>query len=149
MSRPRPLWLAPRSVALLACACAALLALGASAQARRKDRTPPRFAGLKSAVTCIPGPIAQGRTSSYHLSWEAASDDVTPPGRIVYDIYQASAPGGEKFSRPTYRTAPGARSFSTPQLPVQASFYFVVRARDQARNEDKNRVERRGENLCL
>jgi hypothetical protein len=128
---------------------AVLLALGAPAQARRKDHTPPKFAGLKSAVTCIPGPVGAGRTSSYHLAWEAASDDATPSRKIVYEIYQATSPGGENFKRPTYTSARGATSFATPKLPSEQSFYFVVRARDRAGNEDSNKLERLGENLCL
>jgi hypothetical protein len=136
-------------LAALTLACAALLLLGAPAQARRKDRLPPKFAGLKSAVTCIPGPIGPGRTSSYHLSWEPASDDVTPSSKIVYEVYQASAPGREDFSKPTYKTAPGASAFSTPPLSSEGAFYFVVRARDRARKEDSNKVERLGENLCV
>ena len=135
---------------LLGLACAALLVAGTPAQAHRKDRTPPRFAGLKSAVTCIPGPTGgSGRTSSYHLAWEPASDDVTPASKIVYEVYQATSAGGENFSRPTYRTAAGAKSFSTPQLATDKTFYFVVRARDQAGNEDSNKVERQGQNLCV
>ena len=128
---------------------AVFLVVVAPAQARRKDNTPPTFAGLKSAITCIPGPIGEGRTSSYHLSWEAATDDFTPSNRIIYNVYQATTAGGEDFSQPTYTTAPGATSFDTPQLPSTKSFYFVVRARDQAGNEDSNKVERQGQNLCV
>jgi hypothetical protein len=40
-------------------------------------------------------------------------------------------------------------AFTTPEsLPLDHT-YFVVRARDQAGNEDHNTVEREGENLCL
>jgi hypothetical protein len=113
-----------------------------------KDRIPPKFAGLKSATTCIPGPIGGGRTTSYHLGWDPATDDVTPSSEIVYDIYQATTPGGEDFSTPTYTTSAGATTFDSPPLPTDESFYFVVRARDQAGNRDSNTVERQGENLC-
>lgn len=113
------------------------------------DHSPPKFAGLKSATTCVPGPIGGGRTTSYHLAWDPASDDVTPPSEIVYDVYQATSPGGEDFSVPTYTTPPGATSFDTPQLQTDKYFYFVVRARDQAGNEDSNTVERQGQNLCV
>ena len=58
----------------------------------------PVFAGLEQATTCIPGPIGKGRSSSYRLSWKSASDNVTPAGAIVYDIYQATKSGGEDFS---------------------------------------------------
>jgi len=113
------------------------------------DSTPPTFAGLKSATTCIPGPVGGGRTTSYHLSWDPATDDVTPSSKIVYDVYQATTPGGEDFSAPTYTTAAGATSFDTPPLPTDEQFYFVVRARDEAGNRDSNKVERAGENLCV
>jgi hypothetical protein len=128
---------------------AAILVVVSPAQARRKDTTPPAFAGLKSATTCIPGPIGEGRTGSYHLTWEAATDNVTPSSKIVYNIYQATTAGGEDFSHPTYTAAPGATSFDTPQLSSVKTFYFVVRARDQAGNEDSNKVEREGQNLCV
>jgi len=128
---------------------AVLLVVGGPAQARRRDQIPPTFAGLKSATTCLGGPIGEGRTSSYHLSWEAAKDNVTPSSKIVYNVYQATTAGGEDFSHPTYTTAAGVTSFDTAQLSSAKTFYFVVRARDQAGNEDQNKVEREGQNLCV
>jgi hypothetical protein len=112
------------------------------------DRTPPAFAGLRSATTCIPGPI-DGRSASYRLSWDAATDDVTPSKMIVYDIYQATESGGEDFSSQTYTVRHGATSFTTPSLPANQTFYFVVRAQDRAGNRDPNTVEREGVNLCV
>ncbi|MEP6978475.1 MAG: CARDB domain-containing protein [Thermoleophilia bacterium] len=116
---------------------------------RLSDRTPPLFAGLAKATTCIPGPAGGGRSTAYHLSWNPASDNATPASEIVYDIYLASAPGGEEFSRPTYNATAGATSFNTQQLPDNEAHYFVVRARDRAGNRETNKVERLGENLCL
>ena len=113
------------------------------------DRTPPVFAGLKAATTCIPGPTVPGRSTTYHLSWDPAIDDVTPASEIVYDVYQATSPGGEDFRLPTYSTAAGATSFTTPQLSGDETFYFVVRATDRAGNRDTNQIERRGVNLCV
>lgn len=114
------------------------------------DRTPPVFAGLASAVTCLPGPSGgPTRLSSYRLTWSGATDDVTPPGALVYDVYVANVPGGENFAAPTYTTAAGATAFSTPPLPDDRAYYFVVRARDRAGNEDRGTAERRGTNLCL
>jgi DNA-binding beta-propeller fold protein YncE len=113
------------------------------------DRTPPTFAGLESATTCIPGPIGGGTSSTYHLGWDPASDNVTPSSEIVYDVYHATKPGGEDFSTPTYTTPAGATSFTTPPLPADKTHYFVVRARDQAGNRDSNAVERAGQNLCV
>jgi hypothetical protein len=114
------------------------------------DRTPPTFAGLQRATTCIPGPVGGGtRSSPYSLRWVAATDDVTPSSAIVYDIYQANAAGRENFAVPTYTTQPGATTFLTPLLPDDNTYYFVVRARDEAGNRDTNDVERLAANLCL
>ena len=119
-----------------------------AAGAKRRDHTPPTFAGLKSATTCVPGPIGGG-TTSYTLRWDAATDAVSPSNTIVYLVYQANAPGAEDFSMPTYTTAPGVTSFATPPLPADKPVYFVVRARDRAGNIDSNTVERDGQNLCV
>ena len=117
---------------------------------RVADRRPPRFAGLERASTCIPGPAGGPlRESRYTLQWEPAADDATPASEIVYDIYQATVPGGEDMSAPTYTSPPGATSFTTPPLPDDVSYYFVVRARDTAGNRDANRIERLGMNLCV
>src|SRR5438105_4667204 len=40
------------------------------------DLSPPKFAGLTAATTCIPGPVGgRVRDSSYYLKWPAASED--------------------------------------------------------------------------
>lgn len=131
--------------ALLLAVIAALLVVSSPTQAMRKPRI--KFAGLKWATTCIPGPVKEGETSSYHLEWEAAKAK-TSRRKIVYAVYQATTPGGENYSQPTYTTAPGVTSFDTPQLPVEGTYYFVVRARDRMGNEDSNTVEREGQDLC-
>ena len=141
--------IAHRTVAfVVALTVAGALAAGAAGRVAGRDTKPPRFDGLASATTCIPGPIGGSKTSSYHLTWAAASDNRTPTARILYDVYQAGTAGGENFSSPTYTTR-GATSFDTPQLPFGERFYFVVRARDRTGNEDGNRVEREGVNLCV
>jgi hypothetical protein len=134
--------------ALAVLALTASLTAGAFAQVPSPDRTPPTFAGLKSATTCIAGPIG-GQTARYQLSWDPATDDVTPSRKIIYDIYQAKEPGGEDFSSATYTSHRGATNFTTPPLPAAEPVYFVVRARDRAGNRDANQVERQGVNLCV
>jgi hypothetical protein len=104
--------------------------------------TPPSFEGLQGAFAC--SPIA--RPWPFKLTWKAATDNVTPSSRIVYDIFLSHTRGGEDFSHPTWTTAPGVTSFETP--PLNEPSYFVVRARDQAGNEDQNTVERVGEDPC-
>jgi hypothetical protein len=125
-----------------------VLAAGALSRVAGHDRTPPTFAGLKSATTCIPGPTG-GQNASYQLSWDAATDNVTPSKKIVYDIFQATKSGGENFSSPTYTTRRGATTSTPPPLPADKDFYFVVRARDHAGIRDSNQVEREGVNICV
>src|SRR5438876_11756278 len=114
----RPVRLAAAVGLMLLLVTAASLVSGAPAEARRSDNIPPTFAGLKSATTCIPGPVGGGRTTSYNLSWDPATDNITPSRRIVYDVYQAEMSGAEDFSTPTYTTPAGATSFTTPPLPA-------------------------------
>ena len=103
----------------------------------------PAFAGLRRASTvCAGGGPGSAQTASFRLSWSAATDRGTASPRIVYEVFASHAPGGEDFSTPMWTTAPGATSFTTPALPV-GSYYFVVRARDRAHHEDRNRVERK------
>ncbi|HZU60010.1 MAG TPA: hypothetical protein VE983_03550, partial [Solirubrobacteraceae bacterium] len=121
-----------------------------AAQPPGGDATPPVFAGLESAVGCDGGPVGSHRpTISYHLTWKAAHDEVTPRSQIVYDIFMSNSPGGESFSSPTWTSRPGAKSFTTPRMSAAETFYFVVRARDRAGNEDQNRVERQGVDPCV
>ena len=134
---------------LIPVALVALLLGATDAQAHRTRPRGPIFGGLKSATTCTPGPVKPNQTSSYHLEWQAAKDRMSPSRRIVYEVYLATAPGEENFSTPTYTTSPGATSFDTPQLPIEDTFYFVVRARDRRGQEDSNTVEREGQDLCV
>lgn len=113
------------------------------------DHTPPGFAGLERAFACTPGPQRPGQTTPYTLTWQAARDAVAPARRIAYDVYYATTPGAEDFSRPTWATMPGATSFRTPGLPSHGEAYFVVRARDAAGNEDANTREQKGRDPCV
>jgi hypothetical protein len=110
--------------------------------------TPPTFAGLQSAFACTPGPQSPGQTTPFTLNWQAATDAVTPSSEIVYDVYVATTPGGESFSKPTWTTPAGVTTYQTPGLASHGDFYFVVRARDQAGNEDHNTVEVHGVDPC-
>jgi hypothetical protein len=112
------------------------------------DRTAPSFAGLQHAFACTPGAQRPGQTTPFTLSWQAASDDVTPSSQIVYDVYMATTPGGEGFSTPTWTTPPGVVGYRTPGLASHGTFYFVVRARDGAGNQAHNTIEQHGVDPC-
>ena len=61
---------------------------------------------------------------TYTLSWDSATDKVTPSTQIVYGIYQAPKSGGEDFSSPTYTVRHGVTSFTTPvdkKTPIWSS----------------------------
>jgi hypothetical protein len=113
------------------------------------DTRPPTFAGLESAVACTPGAQRPGETTPFTLTWKPATDPHTSSSAIVYQVYESTTAGGEDYAQPTWTTAPGATTFRTPGLPSHGSFYFVVRARDRAGNEDQNAVERHGVDPCL
>jgi hypothetical protein len=113
------------------------------------DLVPPEFAGLEHAFACTPGPQRPGQTTPYTLSWQPATDNVTATAAIVYDIYYATTPGAEDFTRPTWTTPPGVTTFRTPGLPAHGDAYFVVRARDTAGNQDTNTHEQKGLDPCL
>jgi hypothetical protein len=96
------------------------------------DSTAPSFAGATSAT---PSPNA------VTVAWNAGSDNLTPTARLTYLIYQASSAGGQSFAQPTATSAPGATSFSVGKLATRTTYYFVVRARDEAGNLDSNTIE--------
>ena len=115
------------------------------------DRTPPSLRRLRVCGDLHPRPFRRSHAAEQlpaHLvsgrRLRHAAD------ALEYDVDVANAPGGEDFSAPTYKDHRcGRDGILTPQLPDDRAYYFVVRARDQAGNEDRGTVERRGTNLCL
>jgi chitodextrinase len=97
------------------------------------DTTPPSFGGAKSA--------APSGLTSMTVSWSPATDNVTPSDQIVYDVYESARSGHENFATPTVTSAPGASRVDVGGLLPATIYYFVVRARDRAGNEDTNTVE--------
>lgn len=104
------------------------------------DVTPPTFAGLATASATTDQTI--------DLSWTAATDDYAPADQILYDIYLSSAPGGETYLSPSFTTTPGATSFTVTGLSPSTPSYVVVRARDQAGNQEHNTVEKSATTLA-
>lgn len=98
------------------------------------DGTPPVFAGV-TGIKNVTG-------SSVELEWAAATDDKSPASAIVYDVYQATSPGGQNYANaPAASSAAGATSVVVTGLSPRTHYYFVVRARDQAGNRDSNTVD--------
>lgn len=89
----------------------------------------PCFAGLTGVTK-----VSRGRVK---LTWTAGFDPVYR-SEPVYDVYQATEPGGETMGKPTVTTAKGATSIEL-DVPV-AKLYWLVRART-AGGTDDNAVE--------
>jgi len=141
--------LAPRTIARFRFHVAPGNAGGSAGPGPPAPADRPTFAGLVSATTCNSfAPEVLPRPSGYILTWQAATDPVTASSAIVYDIYVATAPGGENYAQPSWTTQPGVTSFTTPALGLSGPIYFVVRARNAAGNEDGNTVERQGVSQC-
>jgi hypothetical protein len=107
-----------------------------SPEADAPAASPPTFAGVTSASP------ASG--TSLQITWDHASDAVTPVSEIVYDVYVATAPGGESFAAPTVSSPPGATSVLVSGLTAGKTYYVVVRARNLGKVDDANVVEATG-----
>jgi len=105
------------------------------------DTTPPVFGGAKGLIYITPTTPNIG-ASDYYLTWEAATDNVTPQDSIVYIIY-SSAASSEVFNLNNILavTAAGLTSYevTAPVNPTSPT-YFGVRASDEAGNIDSNTV---------
>jgi hypothetical protein len=94
----------------------------------------PTFDGLKRA---------SGDGNTVRLFWLPASDNVTHPENIVYDVYSSLVQHREDFTKPPRATsAPGAASIAIPEVNAATRYFYVVRARDVAGNRDINNVEK-------
>lgn len=75
------------------------------------------------------------------LSWNPATDNVTPQGMIQYLIYRATTSGGQDFNSPTYTPPAGATSSTATGLAPETTYYFVVRAKDERGNTENNSIQ--------
>ena len=73
-------------------------------------------------------------TSQIDLTWAASSDNISPTGNIIYEICRATTPGGCATFSATHTTAAGATTFSSTGLNAGTTYFFVIRARDEATN---------------
>ncbi|HEY5146173.1 MAG TPA: hypothetical protein VII82_05375, partial [Polyangiaceae bacterium] len=96
------------------------------------DMTPPAFGGCTAATTL--------QAITIGLAWNAATDDVSTPDNLAYDVFLSTTTGKFDFTHP-FATATGMESLAIPALMTSTTYYFVCRARDEAGNEDDNTVE--------
>ncbi len=97
---------------------------------------PPTFAGAKS--------VDPASDSSLQVSWDPAKDDVTATEDIIYRVYVGTSKGGENFGAPQVETPPGATSAVVANLQPSKDYFVVVRAVNQAGDEDQNTSEIKG-----
>ncbi len=98
------------------------------------DTTAPTFGGATGATAASPSQVT--------VTWNAASDNVSAPATIRYDLYLAATSGGQNFgAAPQATSPPGATSHQLQGLTPTVTYYIVVRARDQAGNRDANTVQ--------
>lgn len=93
----------------------------------------PQFNGLESITDVTSGSMV--------LHWSPATDDTTPQGLMQYLIYLSLTPGGEDLSTPSFTSDPGQTSFTVTGLSPNTTYYFIVRAMDQAMLTDSNTRE--------
>jgi hypothetical protein len=96
------------------------------------DVTPPVFAGCSAATTL--------QSITVGLAWNAATDDVSSPADMTYDIFLSTTSGKFDLTKP-YATVNGTDTVVIPALMTATTYYFVCRAKDEAGNEDDNTVE--------
>jgi hypothetical protein len=96
------------------------------------DVTPPAFGGCTAATTM--------QAITIGITWNAATDDVSAPAHMTYDIFESTSAGTFDFTKP-FATVNGANTVVIPALMTSTTYYFVCRAKDEAGNEDDNTAE--------
>jgi Big-like domain-containing protein len=98
------------------------------------DNTPPMFGGV---VTATAGAL----TGTIVVSWAPGSDDFTTPSNLQYLVCKSitTTVCGSSFT--VAQQVTGLTSTIVSGLTTSTTYFFVVRARDQAGNTDNNTVE--------
>jgi hypothetical protein len=97
------------------------------------DTTNPVFGGITS--------MEEAGTTKLVVNWNAASDNVSNSNNLVYNIYTATTSGMQNFTMPAMTSSPGATSSVVTGLTANTNYFIVVRAEDEAMNEDNNTTE--------
>jgi len=93
---------------------------------------PPVFDGLQYIEILSP--------SSVMLGWNPALDDFTPPEKMRYLVFISDTPGGEDFLNPL-TVLTGVDTYTLEGLSPGQTYYFIVRAVDEAGKNDGNTFE--------
>jgi len=103
------------------------------------DTQPPAFGGVATATAILGGKFSPPEID---LTWTAATDDVTASINIVYLVYMSTTSGGQNFTAADFTTSAGVTTYTVTGLSSSTTYYFVVRARDEAGNIDGNTIEK-------
>jgi len=103
--------------------------------------TPPASNNSTPPMVTQAANVSQAGSTRLSLSWAAAIDDNTASNALTYHIYVAEVSGGQNFTVPHATTAAGAISYILTGLTPETDYYVVVRAEDNAANEDSNTLE--------
>jgi hypothetical protein len=105
-------------------------------------------AGDDGGGVLTPGPVFAGITSAspatdvaVQVTWAAATDALTDPKNILYNVYVATTTGNENYGTPTVTSPAGTTSLLVGGLTPNTPYFFVVRAQDSAGLMDANTVE--------
>jgi fibronectin type 3 domain-containing protein len=96
------------------------------------DTAAPTFSGAEDVALFGGSPL---------VLWSAASDVYTAASDIVYRVYRATTAGGQNFASPLATTAGGVTRYLDASAVDGETYYYVVRAVDEAGNEDTNTTE--------
>ncbi|MBV6493549.1 MAG: hypothetical protein LDLANPLL_01572 [Turneriella sp.] len=90
------------------------------------DTVPP---STPASVTLTPM-----STSEIRLTWPAATDNVSVPAALVYEICRSTTAGGCSTFSVTATTPSGATQYNDYGLSTLTTYYYTVSARDEAGN---------------
>lgn len=103
---------------------------GSDGGSAKLDTTPPSFDGA-SEVKALADGVALVR-------WKPATDDRSPSERILYRVYASPRGQAFDFERPHAVSPAGATSLGVQGLPQGIPLRVVVRATDEAGNQETN-----------
>jgi fibronectin type 3 domain-containing protein len=96
------------------------------------DKVAPAFDGA-AQVTVVDD-------FTLNVAWAPATDDVSKPEQLTYAVYSGLAADAIDLTTPLATSAPGASAHDVSGLAAGTTYFFIVRARDAAGNEDANEV---------